>query len=256
VGECTVRPDIAAFVDGELRGARVLQVLRHLDGCSACAAHAEDLRALGNAIRTQAPDDLPPVGLEGLASTIVSRTRAEAAESWRGMFLRAQEDWQWLFVGAGAVAATLVSTLLLSAILAFGPKPGRQDSLSSFIANFGAPAGTLFLWAAPVGQNQEPRLVQVDDGSPAASSATLALARRADRTPSEAALVDALQEAVTSHGRIVALEMMEPEHREYIESLLQEISRLRSISPLPAGAPLNVLEVRLVASTSVTAKGL
>jgi Putative zinc-finger len=254
-----MRLDIAALVDGELRGAKVLRVLEHLEHCAECTEYAEELRSLGDALRAEAPEPVPsaPAGLEGLASTVISRTKAEAAQSWWGVFSRAREDWHWVIVGAGSVAATLVSTTLLSAILAFGPNPGREDSLSALIENFRSPAGLLFVRVTPVGGDQEPRLMQVDDGGPVASSAAVALASRSEEySLSNTEVVTMLEEAMTSKGRTLSLEAMAPDQREYTESLLREIRRQGLSGPLPVGVPLNVHEVRLVAFASVSAKGL
>src|ERR1700741_3049790 len=102
----SVHRDLAAFVDGELRGATVLDVLQHLERCDDCAAEVAHLRSIGEKIRATVPAESVPAELEGLASTVISRTRAESAESWPGIFRRAQEDWHWVIVGAGAIAAT------------------------------------------------------------------------------------------------------------------------------------------------------
>ena len=121
------------------------------------------MRSLGDTIRATRPSDMSPPDLEGLASTVISRTRAESAESWPGIFRRAQEDWHWVIVGSGAIAATLVSTAILSAILAFGPMPDRADSISAFYTNFRTPAGDLYLLATPAGLDQEPVLVRLNE---------------------------------------------------------------------------------------------
>jgi hypothetical protein len=253
--DCTLhRNDIAAFLDGELRGAGVRRVLQHLEQCEVCANEVAELRALGESIRISAPEVAPPE-LDGLASTVVSRARAEDAESWSSVFRRAREDWHWAIVGTGAVAATFVSTLLLSAILAFGPKPDRNDSLSAFYTNFRTSAGQLFLVATPVGQDdQEPLLLEVNENGASRTAAVYATWYAEQRT--EAAVVDALQEAVTAGGQTLGLNEMSPQRREYTESLLEEISRFRTAAPLPYGVALAVHEVRLFASASVTAKGL
>lgn len=253
--ECSVHRDLAAFVDGELRGAAVLDVLQHLERCRDCAAEVADLRAIGDTIRLNVPTESVPAGLDGLASTVISRTHAESAESWPGVFRRAQEDWHWVIVGAGAIAATFVSTLALSAILAFGPKPDRADSISSFYTNFRSPAGDLYLLATPVGQDQEP--VWLNENGGLASSARVVQANWfVTRSRMEADLVDALQDAVTDGGHTLALNRMSPQRRKLTESLLTEISRYRTTAPIPRGASLEVHQVRLEAFASVTAKGL
>jgi hypothetical protein len=253
--ECAVHRDLAAFVDGELRGPSVLEVLHHLDECPACAAEVAYLRSIGDTMRQTMPSESLPPELEGLASTVVSRTRAESAESWPGILRRAQEDWHWVIVGAGAIAATFVSTLVLSVILAFGPKPDRADSLSAFYTNFRTPAGDLYLLATPVGRDQEPIWVN-ENGGPASSARVVHATWFATRSRAEADLVDALQDAVTDRGHTLALDRMSPQRRRLTESLLAEISRYRTTAPIPPGASLAVHQVRLEASASVTVKGL
>ncbi len=249
------RDDIAAFADGELRGAGVLRVLQHLEHCDACSEEVAELRALGDAMRVAALADPAPPKLDGLASTVVSRSRAEAAQSWMNVFRRAHEDWHWAIVGSGAVAATLVSTLALSAILAFGPKPDRNDSISAFYTNFRASAGQLYLVATPVGQDdQEPLVLHVDENG-ASRTTTVYATWFAERMRTEAAVVDALHEAVTTQGQTVAWNAMSPKRRRETASLLEEINRFRTAAPLPYGVALAVHEVRLIASASVTAKG-
>jgi hypothetical protein len=61
---------------------------------------------------------------------------------------------------------------------------------------------------------------------------------------------------VTNDGRAVLFSEMSPERQREAESLLEEINRFRTAAPLPRGVSLAVHEVRLVASASVTAKGL
>jgi hypothetical protein len=256
--ECSVHRDLAAFVDGELRGAAVLDVLQHLERCSDCAAEVASLRAIGDRMRALLPAESVPAELEGLASTIISRTRAESAESWPGMFRRAQEDWHWVIVGVGAIAATFVSTLTLSAILAFGPKPDRADSISAFYTNFRTPAGDLYLLATPAGRDQQEPVWVNENGGPApvVHATWFATRARAEAARAEADLVGALQDAVTVQGHTVALNQMTPKRRRLTESLLVEISRYRTTAPIPQGSPLKVHQVRLEASASVTAKGL
>jgi hypothetical protein len=255
--ECSVHRDLAAFVDGELRGAAVLDVLQHLERCSDCAAEVASLRAIGDGIRATLPVESVPAELDGLASTIISRTRAESAESWPGIIRRAQEDWHWVIVGAGAIAATFVSTLVLSAILAFGPKPDRADSISAFYTNFRTPAGDLYLLATPAGRDQEPVWVNENGGPTSIVQATwFATRAREEAARQEANLVGALQDAVTDGGHTLALNRMSPQRRRLTESLLTEISRYRTTAPIPQGSALKVHQVRLEASASVTAKGL
>ena len=127
-----VRDQLEAFVDGELSGADRLEVAQHIQVCSNCATTVEELSIVGDALRESAEALESPVGeLSGLAAGVISRARVEAAMSWQGRMRRASEDWHWLVVVSGAVAASLVCFLALSALLAFGPEPGRRDSLAT-----------------------------------------------------------------------------------------------------------------------------
>ncbi|HWB15543.1 MAG TPA: zf-HC2 domain-containing protein [Vicinamibacterales bacterium] len=260
-----VHDQIADFVDGELRGPDVLRMLEHLDTCTACAEEVKTVRQMGDALRTVAASEPLPRGVDGLSSAVISRARAEADQSWLAFVARACEDWHWAYVGAGAVAATFVSTLLLSVILAFGPAPARDDSLSALITNLGSSAGWLFLYGTPVGgydaaasTAESPVLLQVDNGGPAASGVMRALAERtSDGAPSEADLVGALAAEIRREGQAGSFQSMRPADRQRVEALLEQITRFRLNDVGGVGTTmLNVHEVRLVTSTSVSAKGL
>ena len=170
-------------------------------------------------------------------------TRAECAQSWRGVLGHALDDWHWVLVGAGSVTASFATTLFVSALLTFGPLPERNDSLSALITNRGTPAGSLFVYATPAGSNLDSMLLQVDDGESSRLTAALA----SYDAPTQADLVE---------GRLLDLSRMHPEARRYAEALLDQIKSVRMLGPLPTGAAVNVHEVRLVTSTGVTAKGL
>jgi anti-sigma factor RsiW len=127
VGCAAIQHQLGPFVDGELTGAERLEVIHHLDGCEECARELGALHDLGETVRTIASTAGPHAPeLAGLAAGVVSRSRAEADLSWRAWLDRASADWHWVIVGAGSVAATFVSALLLSAILALGPGPPPQ----------------------------------------------------------------------------------------------------------------------------------
>jgi hypothetical protein len=234
-----------------------LQILQHLECCDDCSAEVAVLRGLGDELRAASHTHVLPPGLDGLAGTVTSRSRAEAAQSWRAVFQRAREDWHWVIVGAGSVAATFFCTVALSALLAFGPSSARDDSLAAMMSNLDSPAGMLFLYATPDGTN-DPLLLQVDNGGPAAPRVVAALAARSgDNQVSEAELVSDLAALMTRQGRVVSLDAMTPAERQRAEHLLEQITRLRMAEWIPnSTTAFNVHQVRLVTSTSVTAKGL
>jgi len=245
-----LRRHIPAFVDGELRGPKVLTLLQHLEYCSDCTAEVEGLRTLGDQLRVEAPADPDPKIFAGLASTVVSRTRAEDAESWLGFVRRAREDWHWLLVGAGSVASAFVSTTILSVLLAYGTKPERSDSLSALTY---PQAGAVL--AMPVSDvNQSSVLMQVDDLGPLGSRASEEM--EFIKGPTEADLVNALLEIVTYKGRAVAYDSLSPKEKRNVEKLFTEISRLRSVNPIPVSTAINVRQIRFDVLTSVSARGL
>jgi hypothetical protein len=145
-------------------------------------------------------------------------------------------------------------------ILAFGPAPEREDSLSALLNNLGSPAGLLFVYASPAGSKQDAVLLQVDNGQPTASRMTAALASMSDASRTEADLVQALASVVIQQGgRVVPLASLPLLERHRAELLLTEIMRLRDSQSLPVGRYVDVHEVRLVIGVNVigvTAKSL
>lgn len=251
-----IRRDLGPYMDGALAGARRLQVAQHLNTCAACADEEAAFGRVGDVLRELAQETPAPSELAGLASNVITRTRAESAESWRGLFDRAVSDWHWTIVGTGSVAATFVSTLAVSALLVFGTKPMDADSLSSRLSPASGSAGVLYMYATPL-DGREPVLLQVGDGNPPASSQTAALATGGDyEQPTEAELADALTSVVTREGRLVPLDALHPRERRYAEDLLDQIGRRRLAEPLPLGSSIQVNEFRLVTTTNVVAKGL
>jgi hypothetical protein len=245
--------DVGPFVDGELSLSRRAAVARHLELCEACARLARSIGEIGEALRGMPAVDTPP--FDGLAASVVTRTRAEAAQSWTSLFNRAFDDWHWMIVGSGSVAATFVAVMILSLMLSFGPAPLRGDSLSALMANLGSPAGALFVCASPTGASQDVRLFQIENGQPPVSRMTTELMSSPCDLP-EADVVEALAAAVTgAGGRVVKLDAMHPARREYTEGLLTEIRR-RGTRPFEVGRTVDVHELRLITGLAVVAKAL
>ncbi len=183
------------------------------------------------------------------------------------MLARASEDWHWMMVGGGAVAATFVCAVLLSCVLAFGPRPAREDSLAALITTLTSPSGELFASVTPKGHDQDPVFLPVADGGDGDASVVTASMTGPAPMPavyggmspaneSEAALVRQLEVAVTRKGRVVTMDEMDPVDRHYTESLLDRISKLRLTDQAALEAtPLVVHQFRLIQRTDVTAKG-
>ena len=256
-----VRRDLGAFVDGELTGAKRLGVSQHLSTCGECADAHRTMQILGEVLRGSVRFGAPRVDLTGLADGVISRVRAEQAQSWRAMFDRAVEDWHWALVGAGSVAAACVSLLFVSVICWLGPKAEAEDSLAAMLNNLGTPAGTLLIMATPVGSDQNPMLMQFDSGEAGAPAGEAAVVPAGFAGPSRDDLVIALSEAmVNSDGRMRDLGSMSRLDRRRAEGFLHELEleRRRSV-PLAAswsGRRVSIQKLGLVTNTSVTGKAL
>lgn len=247
--------ELGPFLDGELDGTWMLRVSHHLDECEECTAAIEDMRAVGASLRDKVSADVPPEIFDGLASTVVTRVRAESAVSWRATLARGFEDWHWAIVGGGAVAATVVSTSLLSIMLAFGSSPQRDDSLSAMTTNMGEASGYLYVYVSLTGEADQGVIrLQVDNGLPAAPPLVSDLVVSREHEPvTEAELVALLQQLVmNSAGHVLPLERLWPEQRKAANALLDELSRLRLRRGANLGRSYQVHEMRLV--TSVSAK--
>jgi len=244
-----VQPQLEAYVDGELGGADVLRVLHHLDDCEHCSAEAAGLRAIGLALRLEAPPEDAPLSFGSMASAVMARRRADQAASWSGLLSRAQEN-HWLMIGGGATVATLVSTFVLSVILAFGPRPERGDSIAALISNSRELAGNYSV------SDEEAILMQVDDVGPLATLASIEMPSRVVRgeAKTEADLVDALLAVVTDKGRPVPFENMDRRSRRLAEELLQDIKRLRVNESMPMSLAVGVRQLQVRAFTTVSAR--
>ena len=223
--------------------------------CERCRARLDEITEVGDLLRGL-PDRGLPAEIDGLAGRVVSRVGAESAQSWQRLAERAFDGWHWSVVGVGAIASTFVVTSLLSFLLAFGPGPERDDSLSALINNLGSSPGVLFVWATP-GPGGDSVVMLVDNGQPQPDMFTAGLAEASGyRMPTEREMVGALADAITRRGRVVPLESLRPDERRYAEALLNGLSRLRWSGPASGAGRVVVHEVRLVTGLSVTAKGL
>ena len=245
----SVRPHLGAFVDDELTGRERLQVVSHIERCTACAIEADDLRGLGAGLRSAAASRAMPA-FAGLASGVIGRVRAERAQSWRAVFERAVGDWHWVVVGAGSVLATTITTSVVWLVLWFGPAPIREDSLAALLNNLSTSPGSMFLIVSPKADANHITLMQVSDDAAASRNVP------ASMRMSERELVDALAHRLEQTGWRGQLHSMTADQRRYVESLLDDISRPRLAEQTLFGPQINVRQVHLVTETSVTAKGL
>jgi anti-sigma factor RsiW len=128
-----VQQRLDAFADGELRGPELLTVSRHLETCEACRADLAVVRRIGESLRGAALTRMASIeALAGLPDGVVSRVRAEAAQSWSAKMGRALDDCHWLLVGVGSFSAALLSVLLVCAMVQVG-LPERDDSMAALL---------------------------------------------------------------------------------------------------------------------------
>jgi hypothetical protein len=244
-------------VDGELPGDDRLVVSRHLMTCESCARTAEAYRTIGEALRRAAQDAPASSELAGLASGVISRLQAERSETWRARLERGVDDWHWLLVGSGSVAATFVVTLFVSAVLVAGPVPERKDSLAGVYNNLSSSAGSLYVIGTPVGDDRNSMLLQVAGDDPDSPNPPVSVTPTELGFASEGDLVRALAQVVTQEGRLVDLGSMPKENRAYAEKLLGDIQNMRSPGQAHGSSgTVTVHQIVLRATASVSAKGL
>ena len=128
----SVRVHLHAFADGELRGDTLRAVSHHMASCGSCSDRVREISDIGGCLRLCVANQPDSPDLAGLADGVVSRIRAEAHESWRGLFERATDDLHWVLVGVGSVAAAFISALIVSVVVQSGVGQ-RGDSLAAML---------------------------------------------------------------------------------------------------------------------------
>jgi hypothetical protein len=112
-----VRRELSAYNDEELGISARIAIAEHLADCPACAVEAEDLRRMGDALRSSGlavqSSWLP--SLERFQSEIIGRTRLVEDESLSQCVRRAIEDPIHVWATAAAVTAGAVCLLLVGA---------------------------------------------------------------------------------------------------------------------------------------------
>jgi putative zinc finger protein len=247
---------LEAFVDGELAGGDRLAVTSHLHECATCEREAAAIRGLGEALRAGVPA-VDASSLRGLAAGVVSRVVAEQAQSWRARFQHAFEDWHWVMIGTGSLVGTAACTLIVASVLWLGTTPERPNSLAARMNSSDSSAGTLFVVASPVGDNQSSMVMQFEGtGGPTSGGGPIVVPSSIG-IADESAMASAFAEMVTHGGRLIELNAMSAEQRLRAEALLDAIRRLRSPDQNHgATGPVTVHSLFLQANASVSAKAL
>ena len=233
----TVRRQLSAFHDGELPVGEQIAVQAHLRECPVCADEVREMDDLGSLLRAgalSAQVDSEVWG--GLPSIVVSRMKAEDAESISGWTGRLFEDLHLVWAAVGATGATVACAALIFIIFFYA------------ITN-------------PAGSNRNPMAVDAKMSLPSASSDDVFPAAGTE----EEGLVLALNTVVSREGRITTIEVIKPQggqkavssaERQEVLNLLDAISKARFEPARCAGSPVPVAVnmVWLYASLTVKAK--
>ena len=237
-----VRRRLQAFYDREMAVGELISVEGHLHDCPPCARDLRDIQDIGDALRlATAPP--PSDDWTGLRSSVVSRMRAEAHESWPARTGRAFDDLHLLWIGLASTVATIVCGGAVLSMLHFA-SPERQDSLAAVIAVMAAPSGSDLNPARLDGRIRVPSVPENGIVYATLESSTM-----------EGDLVLPLSAIVTREGRVSGLELLNKgqDLREVMD-FVDALSRGRLEPAQFGGSPVAVNLVWLVAHTTVRPK--
>ncbi len=252
-GSCSpVRRLLGEYHDHELPIDQQVAVEGHLRRCPACAAEARGLHTVSTVLRVAALDrtrdaDLRP--LDGLASDVISRMRAEREESLSRTIERRFEDFHLVWAALGATAATVACVAITVGIFYLGNRSERPDSLAALIAAI-----------SNAGSNENP----VD------ASAGMALPRQ--ENDEIAAIPEnvrdeelcALNATITREGRVAEMQLLMSEglngsgttapNWKIVGEMLDSAARARFEPARSGGEPVAVNMVWLLAHLTVRPK--
>jgi hypothetical protein len=237
-----VRRRLAAFHDDEVEIRERIAIENHIESCPRCQGELSALESVGEALRLAAAPG-PADDWTGLQPGVISRMKAEAAESWSARVGRLFDDLHLVWIALAATAATFVCGAIVLGMLHFA-SPERDDSLAAMIAVIGAPSGSDLNPASLDGRIQVPTVPS--DGVVSASL---------EESGAHGELALTLAAVVTREGRIHGLEVLANDRdRGHVSQLLDAISRAQ-LEPARYGAdPVAVNLVWLVEHMTVRAK--
>lgn len=186
-----------------------------------------------------------------MQSSVISRMRAEAHESWAAKARRFIDDVHLVWIGLASATATVICAGTVLSMLHFA-SPERNDSLARIIAVLGAPAGSDLNPALLDGRNmnvgparpQAPTVPQ--DGVVYLSLQTSGM---------NDDLLLSLSANVSREGRVSDVRMLSNDvDGNSVRALMHAISRGRLEPAQYDGAPVAVNLVWLVAHTTVKPK--
>ena len=205
----TVRRRLTSYHDRELSVPELIAIEAHLEGCPPCARDAAGLETIGEALRLGATlIHAPADELAGLRPGLISRMKAEDAESLPARFERLFEDMHLVWIGLSSAMATVICSGLALACLHFA-SPERDDSLAGIIAAMASSKAALV------------RQVPADTYDDVVANALV-------RSMSEEEVVLTLAAEVTRDGRLIDPRQITDEHdRQQIMDLMDAIETAR-----------------------------
>jgi hypothetical protein len=237
-----VQRRLPAFHDRELPVGDLIAIEAHLHDCPPCNRDLRAMQEVGEALRLAAAPS-PSDDWTGVRSSVISRMRAEAHESWPAKVRRAFDDLHLVWVALASTAATCLCAVSVLSMLHFAA-PERQDSLAAVIAVMAAPSGSDLNPARLDGRIQAPSVPE--NGL---VYATL------ERSFLDGDLVVPLSAIVTREGRVSGLELLNKmQDRREVTDIVEALSRGRLEPAQVGGSPVAVNLVWLVAHTTVKGK--
>ncbi len=235
-----VRPDLEAFVDGELTLDEQVSIESHLQECVACRLEASELSEIGRALRAAPPVVSQDMALDGgrLTSIVIERVRLEQQLSFGGRFRDLFDDMHFVWAGLGATAAVLFCVFASAGVLhaASRERPDSLAGLIDYLANPGSNANPVQLYD----YMSVPRATYGADMAMHVEEAELAVAA-----------------VVTREGRIQTLELVAEQARalrvkpEVVLAMLDAAAQARFEPAKSGGAPVAVSMVWVLSTTTV-----
>jgi hypothetical protein len=238
------RRRLDAFRDRELSIADEIAVSAHLEWCPECAGIADDIRAVGEALRAISPGRgaLSNDVAAGFTVAVVSRLKAEHETSIGAEVRRMFEDFHLVYVGAGATIAATVCVVLMLGMMRYATD-ARPDSLAAILNVMATPFGC------------DASTSEIPDAM-VCRARWIEAFERANKT-AEQDTVFTLDAVVIQQGQLANFAVMRAsrhetstDQAEAIEELLDTVSRSRSNT---APTELSGELVRIVAKETVRA---